>query len=569
MGFTGKIVSERGHYEEFVCAICCQLVDLDKSVLTQCSHVFCVDCLEEWNKRKNSCPICQQGYQEIPRSLKTCSPIAWRVLSKVRVRCPMSNCGAEFDYSELQPHLVSSGSHQTQNSRDVAVSLKQQANESFRSKNHKDAIRLYSKAIAMCGDMVELFGNRSLVFYTLGNYEHAFDDAKRATEIDPTYAKGWLRAINALIARGDFEKASRFVDTKAITSSNKSVRAALDRLRKCSNYYQNILNAISLREFQAAQQYSSWLLRETTAASVIAVAARIECEVGTLERAERLTIEALRQDPSNPQIFVTRGLVKLYRGDIEQSIKCVKEALRLDPDDEEAKRVFRSVREIRDSLDGARKHVYTKDFNLAISLFTAVLEINVLPLSSQLRAEVLAERGNAYFRRAKKGDYEASLEDCSSAISIHEELRRAWLTKAYVLHAQGKHDQALDVLTQVMETWGRQDSVVTGAYEKAQFLVRKAKRPDYYRILGITGSLASTTEIKAAYKRKALECHPDRVTDTAEKKQAEQEFKVVGEALEILTDSFKRKLYDEGYDKEAIEERVKRAMYSSNNPHHH
>ena len=44
------------------------------------------------------------------------------------------------------------------------------------------------------------------------------------------------------------------------------------------------------------------------------------------------------------------------------------------------------------------------------------------------------------------------------------------------------------------------------------------------------------------------------------------------QALEILTDDFKRKLYSEGYDRAAIEERVaraQRAAHENRNHHHH
>ena len=71
-------------------------------------------------------------------------------------------------------------------------------------------------------------------------------------------------------------------------------------------------------------------------------------------------------------------------------------------------------------------------------------------------------------------------------------------------------------------------------------------------------------EIKAAYKKRALECHPDKHCDAA-RAAAEAEFKALGEALEFLDDDFKRKLYNEGYDKAAIEERVQAADRAAKN----
>jgi len=105
------------------------------------------------------------------------------------------------------------------------------------------------------------------------------------------------------------------------------------------------------------------------------------------------------------------------------------------------------------------------------------------------------------------------------------------------------------------------DAQVKHAYHRANFEVRKMRRPDLYGLLQVP-TVSSAPEIKAAFKRRALELHPDKVDmdDTEGKKFAEKRFKELGEALEILTDDFKRKLWDEGYDKEAIEERVQAAQ---------
>ena len=56
----------------------------------------------------------------------------------------------------------------------------------------------------------------------------------------------------------------------------------------------------------------------------------------------------------------------------------------------------------------------------------------------------------------------------------------------------------------------------------------------YHEILGV-GPEASQKEIKNAFRRRALECHPDQAEE-GKKEEAQQEFRRVREAFEILSD---------------------------------
>ena len=66
-----------------------------------------------------------------------------------------------------------------------------------------------------------------------------------------------------------------------------------------------------------------------------------------------------------------------------------------------------------------------------------------------------------------------------------------------------------------------------------------AKR-DYYEVLGVARD-CTTDDLKKAYRRLAMQYHPDRNQGD---KQAEERFKEVGEAYACLSDPQKRQRYD-------------------------
>ena len=63
---------------------------------------------------------------------------------------------------------------------------------------------------------------------------------------------------------------------------------------------------------------------------------------------------------------------------------------------------------------------------------------------------------------------------------------------------------------------------------------------DYYKILGIPSG-ANEDEIKKAYRKMALKYHPDKNKEP----NAEQKFKEIADAYDVLSDPKKRGLYDQ------------------------
>jgi molecular chaperone DnaJ len=68
-----------------------------------------------------------------------------------------------------------------------------------------------------------------------------------------------------------------------------------------------------------------------------------------------------------------------------------------------------------------------------------------------------------------------------------------------------------------------------------------SNKKDYYEVLEVPRG-ASVEEIKKAYRKKAVQFHPDKNPGN---KEAEEKFKELTEAYSVLSDAEKRKVYDQ------------------------
>ncbi|KAH8104668.1 hypothetical protein BXZ70DRAFT_1005179 [Cristinia sonorae] len=103
------------------------------------------------------------------------------------------------------------------NTQTPAEKLKAEGNALFVKKDYRAAHHKYSEAIKIDGNNAILYANRAACSQFLRKYLDATADAKKATTIDPTYAKGWARLAAAEALSGN--------ETHSIESWKKAIGA--------------------------------------------------------------------------------------------------------------------------------------------------------------------------------------------------------------------------------------------------------------------------------------------------------------------------------------------------------
>merc|ERR1712193_35283 len=161
--------------------------------------------------------------------------------------------------------------------------------------------------------------------------------------------------------------------------------------------------------------------------------------------------------------------------------------------------------------------------------------------------------GNRATVAAKLKRFAESVSDCDEALKLDEKYLKAFLRRGRSYMELEKYDDAVRDFEQINKM-ERGNQEYRQLLSNAKLELKKSKRKDYYKILGVDRS-ANDEEIKKAYRKRALVHHPDRHSGASEeeKKEHERKFKEVGEAYGVLSDTKKRTRYDQGHDIEDLE----------------
>lgn len=407
---------------------------------------------------------------------------------------------------------------------------------------YSDALSHFHVAVDADPNNYMSYYKRATVYLAMSRSRPALSDLDTVLKNKPDFLKARHQRGGVLLKMGRLDEAHidlenvvrKEPDNEDAQRQYAMVNALKERIEEVRDYinWNNYEPAIEL--LNDLLEYIPWdpSLREL----------RSECYLGLGNVIHAIsdirTVTKLTSD--NTAAYFKLANLHYQIGEAEESLAEIRECLKLDPEHKDCYPLYKKIKKVAKFLIAAKDSRERQEWDECVSNAQKVLKNE---------PTIEGIRFHAYDRlchcQKELGNAVESRKACSDAIKIDDE-PRLYCDRAEAYLLEDMFDEAMKDFRTALE----KDEGFARAKEgmaKAQKLQKQAGKRDYYKILGVKRS-ATKKEISKAYKKLALEWHPDKFQDEEEKKVAEKKFMDIASAKEVLSDPELRQKYDAGDD---------------------
>lgn len=430
--------------------------------------------------------------------------------------------------------------------KDRAVNLKkaeafnENGNRQYKSKFFENATHYYSDAINLCPKVAKYYTNRCSSYMYLALYENAMHDAVKAVDVDPTFWKGYSRAINCFLILGNIKQARFFIDKMqnniAGIGSMSINYNEIPKVDKLENLHTRIVKFMDEKNYEEC-------LKHLEAALKIATACKqydfwmAECliMIGKGNESQQITAKY----PKEPYAVYLNGILAFTNDDYSKSIELFQNALKLDPEFCKASAYKKTVMEIK-NLELVARHCFsTSDVRGAITAYTSIIDCKHDNVRLKLKAYV--SRAELHFNSQS---FQRAFEDCSMALRLksinenEENCIKALILRAKIHCKQQEFEDAVidcDEILRIVGTVSKHKDEVDVLRKDAKHSSLHRNIRNYYEILRVPRK-SPMAVIKEAFKTLSRLYHSDKHPDATavEKRKLEIRFQEIRTAFECL-----------------------------------
>ncbi|GFZ11419.1 DnaJ P58IPK-like protein [Actinidia rufa] len=371
------------------------------------------------------------------------------------------------------------------------------------------------------GDAAELFGRVSQSL-KVKRYSEALDDLNAAIEADPTLSEAyWHRAsiLRQLCRYEDSENNyKKFLEMKP---GNSAAEKELSQLLQFQSALETAKSLFDSGDVTKSLHYIDKVVLVFSPMCSRAKLLKVRLLLAAKDYSGAIseTGYILKEDENNLDALLLRGRAYYYLADHDVASRHFQKGLCLDPEHSEMKKAYFGLKNLLKKTKSAEDNVNKGKLRLAVEDYKAALALDPNHLAHNIHlhlglCNVLVKLGRG---KDARGEAKLLIEDWEGAV-------------ADLKSAAEKSPQDVNIREVLM---------------RAERSLKLSQRKDWYKILGVSKT-ASISEIKRAYKKLALQWHPDKNVDNRE--AAEAKFREIAAAYEVLGDEDKRTRYDRGED---------------------
>lgn len=426
----------------------------------------------------------------------------------------------------------------------IAEEKKQAGNAEYKAQNYHAAISSYSDAIALCPDNPAFLGNRAAALMMINDYKGALADAKKAVDIDRKFEKGYMRIAKCCLILGDLIGTDQAIKKfLSIDPKNTALKTEIQNLKAIRTMQDKATQCYDKQDYRTCLFHVDSALHIATACQRLKLL-KAECLalLGRYSESNDIALNMMKSDITNCDAIYVRGLILYYQDSLDKAITHFERTLQLDPDHKKAKTMRTKAKNLKERKEQGNELFKSGKYREANTIYSEALQVDTL--NTEVNSKLHYNRALV---NTKLGNLSEAIADCTDALKMNQNYLKALLKRAKCYYDVENYEESVKDYEVAYKMDKTND--VMRSLRDAKFQLKKSKRKDYYKILGITKH-ATEDEIKKAYRKRALIHHPDRHANASdeEKKQQETKFKEVGEAYTILSDASKKSRYDCGQD---------------------
>lgn len=406
-----------------------------------------------------------------------------------------------------------------------------------------DALEHYNMAVSGDPSNYLTYFKRATVYLALGQSKKALPDLSKVVELKPDFHQARLQRANTNLKLGLLDVA--LPDYNHLMSSDNSAteeaKIQNEKINEVKSSQTNIemllssgdcVNAVHL--LSVAVEVSPWdLTLRKRRADCYEKLEQYQSAISDIKMTTKLVAD-------NTEAFYRASQLYYMLGEEEDSLKEIRECLRLDPDHKTCFPFYKKVKKLNKQLSTASDAMKENRYSDAIDKLISALESHGDVKSFKLRIQ--SQLCHSY---SKIGDITEGKHWCDIARESDPDNIDVLCDYAELQISEEEYDEAIKTYQQASQI-DNQNQRVKDGLNKAQNLLKQSQKRDYYKILGVKRS-ASVKDINKAYRKLAKEWHPDKY-EGEDKKKAEKMFYDIAAAKEVLTDKEKREKFDNGED---------------------